>query len=340
MDLPTDLRAALTAELDDIPIKDVVRAGSELSTRYRASYGGTTDTLASSGVPSVRSSLDAIAYAAYRLPATYAAIRAVFREVRERRSDFHPATLLDVGGGPGTVAWAATDTWSEIEHVTILERDPRMIQIGQALATHATSSVIRRAVWQAADITGPGDASAAGITVAAYVIGEIREVARAEVVRRLWERTVDTCIIIEPGTPRGSALTRQAGEQLTQAGARHLAPFPAHWRCVESADDWCHFSERVPRTRMLRSVKGGTLSYEDEKYSYVAVSRVEGLPIAARVIRHPQVRSGHIRLVLCTPNGVKHIVVARSNREAYRRARELRWGAAIPIEDGELYGLQ
>lgn len=82
------------------------------------------------------------------------------------------------------------------------------------------------------------------------------------------------------------------------------------------------------------------MSYEDEKYSYVAVSRAEGLPIAARVIRHPQVRSGHIRLVLCTPVGVKHVVVARSNREAYRRARELRWGSAIPVEDGRLYGLQ
>lgn len=280
-----------------------------------------------------------MAYAAYRLPATYAAIRAVFAEVQVRRPDLHPATLLDIGGGPGTAAWAAIDTWPDLSEVTIVEPNPSMVQIGKALARGAWSPTLRQAIWQQGDMTAVGEDRAADLTVVAYVLGELSESARAGIVRQIWERTADTCVIVEPGTPRGYRLLREATEQLVHAGGHVLAPFPMGWDCLESDEDWCHFSERVPRTRLLRDVKGGTLSYEDEKYSYVAMSRREGLPIAARVIRHPQIRSGHIRLVLCTIHGVQHIVVARSNREAYRRARKLVWGSAIPVTDAALYGL-
>lgn len=339
MELPPDLLAALDATISGTPTKDIVQAGSRLSKRYRGTQAPSSHPQASSEAPFLQSPLDAIAYAAYRLPATYAAIQSVFREVRERRPAFQPATLLDFGGGPGTAAWAAAGTWPGIDRVTILERDQRMIEVGKALAAQAASATVRQAVWESVDIAAAGRASRADLTIAGYVLGEIPNAARAAVVPRLWECTADTCVIVEPGTPRGYRLIREASEQLVQAGAHVLAPFPVDWQCAESDDDWCHFSERIPRTGMLRSVKGGTLSYEDEKYSYIAVSRVEGIPIAARVIRHPQVRSGHIRLVLCTPAGVKQVVVARSNREAYRRARDLRWGSTIAIGDAAVYGL-
>lgn len=333
MELPRDLQDALDAAVDGTPPKDIVRAGAALSGRYRTSYGQNSG-------PALQSSLDVRAYIAYRLPATYAAIRAVFRELRERRPGFHPASLLDLGGGPGTAAWAAVDTWPDLQRVTVIERDREMIRIGKDLADRATSAALREASWQHGDITATPNVAAADLTVAAYVLGELAEAGRGEAVRNLWERSLDGCVIVEPGTPRGYELVRDAGQFLAATGAHVNAPFPADWQCLDGPDDWCHFAARVPRTRLLRQVKGGTLSYEDEKFSYVAASRVEGLPIAARVIRHPQVRSGHVRLVLCTPAGVKHVVVARSNRETFRRARDLRWGSAIPIEDTGLYGLE
>jgi ribosomal protein RSM22 (predicted rRNA methylase) len=175
--------------------------------------------------------------------------------------------------------------------------------------------------------------------MAAYVLGELPVQTHEGFVQQLWQHTLDTCVIVEPGTPRGFDLVRQAGACLVGAEALILAPFPWDWECLESAHDWCHFSERVPRTRLHRAAKNAELSYEDEKYCYIAASRWEGVPIAARVIRQPQVRSGHIRLVLCTPEGVKHLVVARSQGEAYRRAKHLAWGSAIPVEEASLFGL-
>jgi ribosomal protein RSM22 (predicted rRNA methylase) len=95
----------------------------------------------------------------------------------------------------------------------------------------------------------------------------------------------------------------------------------------------------VPRTRLQRLLKEASLSYEDEKFAYVVASRELGLPIAARVVRHPQNRKGHVRLVLCSAGGIRHVVVARSNREAFRRAKDLHWGSAIALEEADLFGL-
>jgi ribosomal protein RSM22 (predicted rRNA methylase) len=155
----------------------------------------------------------------------------------------------------------------------------------------------------------------------------------------MWRCTAGVAVLLEPGTPRGFAAIGEATDVLAQAGAVILAPFPLDWRCLQGEADWVHFSQRVARTRLHRESKGAALSYEDEKYSYVAASQLPGVPIAARVIRQPSVHSGHIRLVLCTASGRREIVVPRSRREAYRRAKDLAWGSAIPVEDAGHYGL-
>lgn len=330
MQLPADLSAALEDDLGQISSREIAKASERLSERYRAGRGH---------APFLRGALDVAAYIAYRLPATYAAIHAAVEEVRTRRPDLRPRTLLDAGAGPGTGAWAAVDVWPNLERITMVERDPEMIQTGKSLAARSSSPVIRNAEWRQEAVDGAWECAPADITIAAYVIGELPDEGRTDFIQRLWECSADVCVIVEPGTPAGFSLVHQAGAVLAEAGARILAPFPQGWQCLEREDDWCHFSARVPRTRMHRAIKGADLSYEDEKYAYVAASRVEGLPLAARVIRHPQVRRGHIRLVLCTAAGVRHVAVSRSSREAYRRAKDLAWGSAIPVEDAGLFGL-
>lgn len=54
----------------------------------------------------------ALTYALSRLPACYAAAARVFRELGVRQSAFKPASLLDVGAGPGTATWAAQEVRS------------------------------------------------------------------------------------------------------------------------------------------------------------------------------------------------------------------------------------
>jgi ribosomal protein RSM22 (predicted rRNA methylase) len=51
-------------------------------------------------------------------------------------------------------------------------------------------------------------------------------------------------------------------------------------------------------------------------------------PAAARIIRQPQPRSGHVRLELSARDGIRTAVVSKRDRDAYRRARKARWGDA------------
>jgi len=93
--------------------------------------------------------------------------------------------------------------------------------------------------------------------------------------------------------------------------------------------DWCHFAERLPRSSAHRLAKSSELGYEDEKYSYVVVSRSAVRVPEARILRHPRKHSGHVELELCTPDGLKRETISRKNGERYKRARKAEWGDAL-----------
>jgi ribosomal protein RSM22 (predicted rRNA methylase) len=328
--MPLQLTAAIDEVLSDVPPERTSRLAAQLSRRYRDGYGRG---------PLPMTSDDVSTYIAYRLPATFAATVAVLNEARERRPDLEPRALLDAGAGPGTSAWAVTTVWPGVNRMTMLERDPNMIRAGKRLATPATSAGLRDVHWAQVDLMSEWKVAAADVVTACYVLGELPRESLPGFIANLWAHSSGLCAVVEPGTPAGFKLIRQATEHFAALGALVLAPFPPDWSCLESERDWTHFSVRVPRTRSLRLAKQADLAYEDEKYCYMIASRTAGDTFAARVIRHPQIRRGHIRLVLGTENGVRHLVVARSGGEAYRRAKSLSWGDALTFETAELLGL-
>jgi ribosomal protein RSM22 (predicted rRNA methylase) len=325
MDLPDDLRLALSSELAAIPQKNVAAAVAQLSARYRgASPPGNASFL--------RTPTDVLAYAAYRLPATFAAIHATLDEVRKRQPRWQPRTLLDAGTGPGTAMWAAYEIWPHLQQSTLLEREGSMISMGKQLSTHARSEALRQAQWRQLDLLSGWESAPHDLVLTAYVLGELPVVQQEQLLAKLWALTAGTLVIIEPGTPAGFSRILQARHRLLKAGANVLAPCPHMLACPMTGDDWCHFAQRITRTQLHRQVKRVDLPYEDEKFSYVAASRSQSLPISGRINRHPQIRGGHIHLELCTPDGLKSVTVTRKDRAAFRRARDLRWGDAL-VED-------
>ena len=139
------------------------------------------------------------------------------------------------------------------------------------------------------------------------------------------------CAVIEPGTPAGYRRVIAARTQLIAEGGITVAPCPHDGDCPLVGDDWCHFATRLPRNEMHRAVKRVSRGFEDEKLSYVVMSRgpVERAP--ARVIRPPVIRSGHLYLDTCEPEGVARRIVSRRDKDAYRAARRLGWGDALAI---------
>jgi ribosomal protein RSM22 (predicted rRNA methylase) len=326
MDIPESLQAAIEREAATCRTRDLARAVEDLSQRYRCGQ-------ANGDRVHVRSDIDAAAYAAYRLPATFGAVSAALRFVRALKPHWQPRSLLDLGAGPGTTAWAALAIFPGIESVTLVERDRRMIALGRRLAAQSPRP-LAGARWEQGDIARASCFAPADLVVAAYALGEIPSATLDQVVDGAWTLTRGILLIVEPGTPAGFALIREQRRRLIAAGAGVVAPCPHSEECPMTAGDWCHFAQRVPRTALQRQLKRGRLSYEDEKFSYVALScDPDAQPIAARVIRHPQIRSGHIYLDLCTPSGLQRRIVTRSQREAFRRARDLHWGSPLVPED-------
>jgi ribosomal protein RSM22 (predicted rRNA methylase) len=326
MDMPGDLHEALSAELESVPAARLARATDALVARYRGDRPASSRQL-------VTSPEEVAAYAAYRLPATYAALVAVLTELSLRRPDLEPRTMLDVGAGPGTATWATRDVWPSLEHCQLLERDQRMISLGQRLAAGASDGAIRGACWRQVDLLSGWKADQHDLVVAGYVLNELPAERRADLVARLWELASGALVLVEPGTPAGFEIIRQARRQLIESGGTVLAPCPHDRACPMPETDWCHFARRINRTRLHRRLKRGDLSYEDEKFSYVAVSRQTGTPIESRVLRHPRILKGRVVLQLCAVDGLRESIVTRGKDKAgFRRARDLDWGDAIPAD--------
>ena len=118
---------------------------------------------------------------------------------------------------------------------------------------------------------------------------------------------------------------------MIEAGGLTVAPCPHDLPCPLPQDDWCHFGVRLPRSKLHRRAKGVELGYEDEKFSYAVLGREPVAKAAARIIRQPQVRSGHVNLVTCEVEGIRTPTVSRKQGTLYKEARGAAWGDAIDL---------
>ncbi len=261
------------------------------------------------------------AYLAYRAPATFAAAAAVFRKVAQQRPDWKPRSLLDVGAGPGVAAWAALEAWPSLEELTLVEIEPEMVAAGRELLPDAR--------W----VTGDASAAAgsAELIVVSYVLGELADVAGAAA--GLWEQSTDAIAFVEPGTPAGYRRVLDARAAVLAAGGFTVAPCPHDLPCPLPDDDWCHFAVRLPRSKLHRRAKGVELGYEDEKFSYAVLSREPVPKAAARIIRQPQVRSGHVNLVTSEPDGIHNRTISRKQGALYKEMKSAAWGDAVDADE-------
>jgi ribosomal protein RSM22 (predicted rRNA methylase) len=269
-----------------------------------------------------RSTAAVAAYLAYRAPATFAAASAVFRQIARQRPDWQPRSLLDVGAGPGVATWAALEQWPSLTELTLVEVEPEMLAAGRSLLPEGR--------WLAGDVHGAR--GPAGLVLASYVLGELGDAATA--VAHLWEQAADTIVLVEPGTPAGYRRVLAARAALIERGGHTVAPCPHDLPCPLPADDWCHFATRLPRSRLHRRAKAVELGFEDEKFSYAVLSREPVSPAEARIIRQPQIRSGHVHVVTSERDGAVHSrTVSRKQGALYKEAKGAAWGDAFTSSD-------
>lgn len=310
MQFPSALTHVMDTLLEGVPRKELAAAAQAMSEGYRQ------------GKPShaIATPLQALAYAVARMPATYASCAAVFSRLAEVMPDFRPSSLLDIGAGTGAASWAAVAQWPGIGAASMLEPNPALRSLARNLAE---AGPLARVEF----LSGSLDAAKpqADLVVASYVLAELPEDEAAAAARDLWQSANAALALIEPGTPQGSARIRAARSSLIEAGAHVAAPCTHDNACPMSGDDWCHFSQRLSRSRDHMRLKDASVPFEDERYSYVVVTR-EKIASGARILAPPLETKPGLAFKLCDETGLHAQFVASRDRAEHRRVRKQGWG--------------
>lgn len=301
--MPPSVRRSIEQRADSIGFAAVKRAANAIDAASRD-----TNAIRLSGAE------HAAAYLLTRMPATYAASCKVLDELR----GLPVASVLDIGAGGGSAALAAYGQFPLAREITLGERDPLLAEAAREWlpSAHVLTGDLRRMT------SFPRH----DLVIAAWSLGELP----AAVVARLWEAARVALVVIEPGTLRGAASIRKIREELLASGAHMAAPCPAAMPCPMMEPDWCYFAARVELSSMQRRIQGGDLSYQDERFSYVALVRDPVALPRARILRRPRHHPGLIELEVCTTQGRRtERFTKKRDRDAFRAARHAEWGGAV-----------
>ncbi|MGR3912592.1 MAG: small ribosomal subunit Rsm22 family protein [Candidatus Rhabdochlamydia sp.] len=293
--------------MKDASLATLKKAAKALSERYR-----------NSDTPYLRSEEDRKAYLITRLPATESVLARVFQEV----SNITIESYLDIGSGPGSSWYPAKQLFPQLKSAEFIEIDREFVRLGKERLK------LEPIVWKN-EPAGQGETfSSHDCVVFSYSWGEILSLS---VLEKALESAKECLIIIEPGTPKGFRAILKAREALLQQGAHILAPCPHKNACPLKGDpnSWCHFGVRLERSWEHQWMKDASLGYEDEKYSYLIVSKKPRIASQPRLLKNPLKLKGHLKLTLCTDEGIKTEVITKSENALFKRAGKLEWGDTL-----------
>ena len=316
MDIPEELKDAIKELLAKNKTNEIIENAQIISNRYRNNDG--------KGRRLLTKQNEAISYAISRMPATYSAVySAVYQTIENYNENLE--TLLDIGAGTGAVTWAVNELL-EITEGKCLERENNMINIGKQLMRNTKMSKVK---WEQFDVLQNDIVEKADIVITSYMINELPENEKETVIKKMWNATNKLLIIIEPGTPAGFNNILKVREKLLNNGGYIIAPCSHQGECKIPKDDWCAFYTRVFRSTIHKQAKKGELGYEDEKFSYIAFSKVPIKINGDRILRHPQIYKGYVNVKLCTKDGIQERKYSKKDGEIYKKVRKLDAGEKI-----------
>jgi ribosomal protein RSM22 (predicted rRNA methylase) len=328
--MPAALTAAIEGESSGLPRAEIARCAALISAHYRA---GRASHLA------ITSRTDVAAYLSARMPASFAATRAAMSAASELMPSFSPSSLLDLCAGPGTASFAALELWPRIAELTLVDANGLLIdaarRLGEACALpgFAEANFIRSTLAAALDHLPRAD-----LVVMSYALVELPEGEIAALARRIWSRSTGLALIVEPGTPEGFRRILVCRDALIAEGAHLIAPCPHAAPCPMQSPAWCHFSERLPRSRQHRLAKAASVPFEDEPFAYLALGRQAAtIRPEARIVSRVRVSKVEAGCRVCGEDGrLADRVAPRRERAAYARMRRAAWGDALPLRMPEV----
>jgi ribosomal protein RSM22 (predicted rRNA methylase) len=320
MQIPIELRAALNASLEGIPRGPLTERAERISSLYRNGAGSSI---------AIRDQTDALAYAITCSPATYSAVRNALTRLQERNPAFSPQSALDLGSGAGAASWAIAEAFPQVNSITQADRNQPLLSLSRTLAQRASSAALRNAAQITTDLNRNLPDNPADLVVLSYILTELPPEQAQSLFVAAWAQCSGALVLVEPGTPAGFGQILSARFILGGGGAHILAPCAHQRACPILAPDWCHFAQRIERSRDHRFLKSANQPHEDEKFSYLIFVREPYFEPAmeSRILARPQIARTAINLKLCHPDRTANLVtISRRDKQSYTRAKKKEWG--------------
>lgn len=318
MDLPIQIKKYIEDELNSIDKSNLYDNAKAISMNYRTNEG--------KGKRLLKNKDEAIAYAISRMPATYGA---VYNSLKSSLEIYNPSikTIADIGAGTGS-ATIAVNELLDVDKIECFEREDSMQKVGKIIFEHY-NNLSEKVNWNKLDICSDEITDKYDLVVTSYMLNEISDEQKDEIIEKLWKISKKILLIVEPGTMQGYRNIINAKKKLIDLGANIIAPCRNN-ECRLPKDDWCSFSCRVQRTKVHRELKDGNVPYEDEKYMYIAVSKEEvSKDNRIRILRHPMIHSGFVKLKVCDEEEINEITISKKDKEKFKIARKSKAGDLI-----------
>lgn len=246
------------------------------------------------------------AYLLFYWPVSYAQARATLSELTTR-----PRAVLDLGSGPGPMAFAAMDAGAST--VTAADRSKPALDLARTLATEAGEGIATRE-WSPEKPLPDGkfDVITMGHVVNELFNGQIAP--RAQLLEKILERVNanGSLVVVEPALRETSRALLQVRDVLVERGYAIRAPCLFRGACpaLIKESDWCHAERQWRMPKLVEDLaRGAGLHKESLKMSYLIVApKGEAwapLPEGTlfRVVSEQLPGKGRTRFMGCGPDG-------------------------------------
>ncbi|MES2253203.1 MAG: small ribosomal subunit Rsm22 family protein [Pseudomonadota bacterium] len=314
-------------------IKQALTVTGHYASNTKEAYTDLTERYRNSNASGFNSKAEMAAYIEARFPATFSVVAHILGA--EITADTPIQSTLDLGAGPGTATLAAINHFP-ILYATLVEQTPEFMSAAKVVLTPTYPST---SFTYSCESVHNANFPKVDLVLLSYLLTEMHE----RQALRLYESSLNATkifnLVILPGTPAAFKLLLQLRDQAIALGYTIVAPCPHGMICpmTQQTDQWCHFRQRLSRSRAHQAIKKGSLGYEDEPYCYLLVTPGKSDHAADknvitenRIINTPRHRPGHIYVDVCTKSGARETqCVTKKDKSVFKTAKDLKWGDRI-----------
>jgi SAM-dependent methyltransferase len=273
------------------------------------------------------------AYLLFYWPVSYLQARGVLSELPRR-----PRAALDLGSGPGPLAFAALDAGAA--EAVAADRSARALAAARRLSGEVGEPVSTRE-WdpqRRGGLSGLAGGRKFDLVTMGHVVNELFQGAGAAARRAaLLEEALDllapggSLVVIEPALRETSRALLEVRDLLVARGVAVRAPCLFRGACpaLVRPTDWCHAERPVDPPPLVDEIgRRAGLRKEAVKMSYlVLAARGEGWPdpppgLLFRIVSEPLPSKGRLRYMGCGPEGRKGLALQEKDVTPRNRAFE------------------